>query len=153
VGLMLEPVEIDRFEFIRLDIREKWVLLTSPDSPLSGCEFVTADDLSKIPLIFPGRQNVQNEVINWFGDKFDSLNIICVNNFAASSLDMAKNGLGSLVTLDGAVPFLDNRELCKISLKPELSFTSVFAWRRHQPFSLAAEKFIQFIKETLKGSK
>ncbi|MCD8215510.1 MAG: LysR family transcriptional regulator [Clostridiales bacterium] len=150
VGLMLEPVEIERFEFIRLDIKEKWVLLTAPDSPVAGREYVTAEDLSKIPLIFPGRQNVQNEVVNWFGGRFEGLNIICADNFAASSFDMVKNGLGSLVTLDGGAPYLDEREIYKIPLKPELYFTSVIAWRRRQPFSLAVTKFIEYIKETLR---
>ncbi len=149
VGLMLEPVEMERFEYIRLGIKEKWVLLTAKDSPAAEKEYVTAEDLSRIPLIFPGRQNVQNEVINWFGDRFEGLNIICANNFAASSLAMVKNGLGSLVTLEGGSPYLDEREICKIPLEPELCFTSVIAWRRHQPFSLAAERFIEFIKEYL----
>ncbi|MCC8015418.1 MAG: LysR family transcriptional regulator [Eubacterium sp.] len=147
VGLMLEPVEIEKFEFIRLDIKEKWILLTSRKSPLAQKKFVTAEDLSRVPLIFPGRQNVQNEVINWFGNKFDSLNIICANNFASSSFPLIKKGLGSLITLDGGVPCLDESEICKIPLKPELNFTSVLAWKRHQPFSLAAAKFIDYIKE------
>ncbi|MCD8091170.1 MAG: LysR family transcriptional regulator [Clostridiales bacterium] len=149
VGLMLEPVEMDRFEFIRLDIKEKWVLLTTPGSEPAEREFVTAEDLCEIPLIFPGRQNIQNELINWFGDRYRRLNVICENNFASSSLDMVKNGLGNLVSLDGAVPFLDEREIKKIPLKLELCFTSVIAWRRHQPFSLAVTKFIDYVKERL----
>ncbi len=147
VGLLLEPVEIDTFDFIRLDVKEQEVLLTAPDSPLAQKEYITADDLKNIPLLMPRRQSIQNEIISWFGEGFDKFNVMCTNNFADSSLAMVKNGFGCLITLDGAVPFLDEREICKIPLKPELYFTSVLAWKRHQPFSLAATKFIDFIKE------
>ena len=35
IGLLLEPVDIEKYEFIRLDTREKWVVLMRPDDELA----------------------------------------------------------------------------------------------------------------------
>lgn len=44
------------------------------------------------------------------------------------------------------IPEIDNKKIAYRPLFPELSTTSVIAWKRQQPFSAAAEKFIQHIK-------
>lgn len=35
IGLLLEPVDIEKYEFIRMNIKEKWVVLMRPDDPLA----------------------------------------------------------------------------------------------------------------------
>ena len=51
-------------------------VLMRPDDPLTAKEFVTAKDLSGLPIIMTKRSNVENELRNWFGDYFASLNIL-----------------------------------------------------------------------------
>ena len=53
---------MEKYEFIRLNIREKWVVLMKSDDPLSKKETVSAKDLSVLPLILPRRMNVQSEL-------------------------------------------------------------------------------------------
>ena len=36
LGLLLEPVEMGKYEFIRLNMKERWVVLMPPDDPLAG---------------------------------------------------------------------------------------------------------------------
>lgn len=67
-GLLLEPIEMGKYEFIRLDMKEKWVVLMPPDDPLAEKEAVTAGDLAKLPLILPRRMQVQSELASWFGN-------------------------------------------------------------------------------------
>ncbi|MCD7855484.1 MAG: LysR family transcriptional regulator [Clostridiales bacterium] len=147
IGLLLEPVEIEKFDFLRLDVKEKWVVLMPENLAPVNKKFITGEDLKKLPLIMPSRESVKNELLNRLKIKEDELNIVCKSDLADSTLYMVKNGLGCLVTLDGALPFLDTRQLIKIPLCPKLYLTSVLAWKRHQPFSLAAARFIDYIKE------
>lgn len=35
IGLLLEPVDMDRYDYVRLDVREKWVALMRPDDALA----------------------------------------------------------------------------------------------------------------------
>lgn len=146
IGLLLEPVDMEKYDFIRLDVKEKWVVLMRPDSPLAEKEFVTAKDLSGLPLILPRRMNVQSELASWFGDYYDSLNVIFTSNLSTNSAIMVSNGLAYSLVIEGAVPFWDQSKVTYRPLSPSLTATSVLAWKRGQPFSLAASKFIGHIK-------
>lgn len=75
IGLLLEPIDMEKYDFIRLNIKEKWVVLMRPDDPLSEKDAVTAKDLSALPLILPRRMNIQSELASWFGSKIKELEI------------------------------------------------------------------------------
>ena len=46
IGLLLEPIDMEKYDFIRFNIKENWVVLMPPDDPLSKKDFITAQDLS-----------------------------------------------------------------------------------------------------------
>lgn len=146
IGLLLEPVDIEKYDFIRLNIKEKWVVLMQPEDRLSKQECITAEDLSKFPLILPRRLNVQSELASWFGDYYKDLNVLFTSNLSTNAAIMVKYGLAYALVIEGSIPFLDNAEITYRPLFPELSSTCVLAWKRQQPFSLAATKFIEHFK-------
>lgn len=146
VGLLLEPIDIEKYDFIRLPIKEKWVVLMKPDAPLCKKEFVTPKDLANLPLILPRRMKVQNELASWFGDYYKNLNIKFTSNLSTNGAVMVSEGLAYSVVIEGAVPFWDKNKITYRPLSPDLTATSVLAWKRQQPFSLAATKFIEYSK-------
>lgn len=146
VGLLLEPIDIEKYDFIRLDKKERWVVLMRPDSPLAEKEFVTAKDLSELPLILPRRMRVQSELASWFGDHYEYLNVLFTSNLSTNAAIMVKSGLAYAVSVEGALPFWDKSKITYRPLYPELTATSVLAWKRGQPFSPAVTKFIEHIK-------
>lgn len=146
IGLLLEPIDMERFEFIRLNIGERWVVLMRPDDPLSRKEAVNAKDLSALPLILPRRMNVQSELASWFGSYYEKLNVVFTSNLNTNSAIMVSNGLAYSLVIEGAMSFWDKSKVIYKPLSPALTATSVLAWKRGQPFSLAATKFIEHIK-------
>lgn len=48
--------------------------------------------------------------------------------------------------IEGAIPFWDPSKITHRPLSPALTATSVLAWKRGQPFGLAATKFIEHIR-------
>lgn len=146
LGLLLEPVEMGKYDFIRLDMKEKWVVLMPPDDPLTEKEAVTAGDLAKLPLILPRRMQVQNELASWFGDFYKNLNVLLTSNLATNGAVMVSRGLAYSLVIEGAVPFWDSSKIACRPLYPSLTATSVLAWKREQPFSLASTKFIEYAK-------
>ena len=70
IGVLLEPIDIEKFDFIRLKGKEQWGVLMRPDDPLAEKEVITAKDLENTSLIIPRRKNVQNELTNWLGYSF-----------------------------------------------------------------------------------
>lgn len=146
IGLLLEPINVEKYDFIRLSTRERWVVLMRPDDPLAQKESITSQDLENLPVILPRRLNVQNELASWFGDSFDRLHVLFTSNLSTNGSIMVYNGLAYSVVIEGSVPFWDPSKITYRPLRPELTATSVLAWKKQQPFSLAATKFIAHIK-------
>lgn len=149
IGLLLEPVDIEKYEFIRLDVRERWVVLMRADDDLVKKESVRAKDLSELPVILPRRLNVQSELASWFGDYYADLHVLFTSNLNTNGAVMVRNGLAYSVVIEGSVPFWDQTKITYRPLSPELTATCVLAWKRKQPFSLAATKFIEHAKNFL----
>ncbi len=146
VGLLLEPIDIEKYDFIRLDKKDRWVVLMRPDDPLAEKEYITANDLSRLPLILPHRMQVQSELASWFGDHYENLNVLFTSNLSTNAAIMVHRGLAYSIVIEGAVPFWDQAKITYRPLYPDLTASSVLAWKRDQPFSLAATKFIGHLK-------
>ena len=146
IGVLLEPIDMEKFDFIRLKDKERWVVLMRPDDPLAEKETVSAKDLKGAPLILPSRTNVQNEVVNWLSDSFQESNVLFTCNLPTNGALMVQRGLAYSLVIEGALPFWDKEKIICRPFSPELTTNSVFVWKKQQPFSPAATKFIEYIK-------
>lgn len=149
IGLLLEPINIEKYEFIRLKQKERWVVAMHPDAPLALQESIRPGDLLDKPLILPRRINVQSELANWFGENFEHLQVLFTNNLPSNAAVMVKNRLAYSVTLEGSLAFWDKEKIVYRPLSPELTASCVLAWKRQQPFGVATEKFIEHMKHNL----
>lgn len=146
VGLLLEPVEMERYEFIRMPVRERWVAMMPSGVSLARRKYVTARDLDDIPVIMPSRQKVHDEVASWFGDDYEKLRLIGTSNLSTNAALMVQAGMGYALAVEGSMPFLEQSNIRMIPLYPELTATSVLAWKRGQPISTAVSRFLEYIK-------
>lgn len=146
IGVLLEPIDMEKFDFIRMTGKERWVVLMRPDDPLAEKEVVSAKDLENQPLILPRRTNVQNELSNWLGDSFQSAKVLFTSNLSTNSALMVQRGLAYSIAIEGSVPFWNKEKITYRPLYPELIANSALAWKKQQPFTLAAEKFIEHLK-------
>lgn len=146
IGVLLEPVDMEKYEFIRLGCKEKWVVVMRADDPMAERTSVTAKDLEELPLILPRRMGVQNELASWFGDSYKKLDVRFTSNFVNNASIMVRNGLGYAVVVEKALVFGEQEVLTWRPLSPELTSNSVFTWKRNQPFSPAATKLMEYIK-------
>ena len=146
IGVLLEPIDIEKFAFIRLAERERWVVFMRPDDPLAEKETICAKDLENLPLILPRRMNVQNELSNWFGDSLQNTQVLFTSNLSTNSALMVQRGLAYSIAIEGSAVFWDKEKMICRPLYPELTSGSVLAWKRQQPFSLAVNRFIEHIR-------
>lgn len=146
IGLLLEPADMEYYEYIRMPIKERWVAVMPSGVPLAKREYVTAKELADIPVIMPYRRKVYDEVANWFGDYYAKVKMAGVSNLSTNAALLVQAGMGYALIIEGGLPFLDKEELSIIPLYPELTATSVLAWKREQPFSTAVNRFQEYIK-------
>ncbi|MCD8189402.1 MAG: LysR family transcriptional regulator [Clostridiales bacterium] len=146
IGILMEPIEIEKFDFVRLKRQERWVVLMGPDDPLTQKNAVSAADLQGKPLILPARANVRNELYNWLGDTFSQSQVLFTSNLATNSALLVQAGLGYSIVIEGAIPFWDRAKIASRPLSPAIASDSVFAWKRSQPLTPAVARFVEQIK-------
>ncbi len=146
IGILLEPINIEKFSFIRLQQKESWTVVMRPDDPLAKKKSIRVQDLLGSDLILPRRLNVQNEVLSWFGNDIKKVNILLTSNFSTNAAVMVRGGLGRGIVIEGSASFWDKKQVVTRPIAPAPTDTSVIAWKREQPFSQAATKFIEHIK-------
>ncbi len=78
--------------------------------------------------------------------RYEKLNVIFKSNLPANGCIIVYNRLAYAITVTGSIELWDKEKITYRSRYPELTATSVLAWKRHQPFGRAAEKFIEYLK-------
>lgn len=144
LGLLLEPVDIGKYAFTRMPVKEQWSVLARKDGALWGKETATPADLAGIPLLMTARTLVQNELANWFGAHYDSLTIAATFNLVYNAAILVKNGMGTAICLKLDCEFPDLRF---IPLSPSLTAGSVLAWKKNQTLSPTTAAFIEYAKK------
>lgn len=149
MGLLLEPVEISRYQYVRMPIEERWRVLMRRDSPLAEKEKITPDDLADVPLIIAKRQSVRNELEHWFGQRAQNLRIASVCNLSHNNQSlMVESGLGVAMTME----FSGYEDaLCLRPLEPEITSGCVLVWKKNQILSPAVARFVKHVGEWLEG--
>ena len=143
MGLLTEPVDVGRYAFCRMKERDRWGVLVRLDSPLAGLDSVTPDDLEQVPLIISGRERVQRELANWFGDRWERLQIAASFNLILNAANMVRYGVGTALSFDLNFSFDDLRF---IPLSPTMDTGTVLVWKKDQAFSPAAAAFLQGLR-------
>ncbi len=147
MGLLTEPVDIGKYEFIRMPQKEQWGILTRRDSELVGKEYVTPEDLADVPLLMVKRELVKNELSSWFGDYYERLQIAATYNLIINAAAMVKSGIGAALCFNLGAIYDD--ELCFIPLEPALKTGSVLVWKKNQTMGEAVTHFILSVKNAI----
>lgn len=142
-GILIEPVDITKYERVHLPVKDVWGILMKKDYALAEKEFISPDDIMNLPLIAPKRIGLQDELSSWLHKDFNSLNIVATYNLMHNASLLVNSGLGYALTLDKLVDTGPNSSLCFRPLKPKLEIQLSIAWKKYQVFSTAADKFME----------
>ncbi len=147
MGLLLEPVEISRYNFVRMPLKEKWNILMRRDEPLAQKQSITPDDLVNVPLIVSKRESVRNVLENWYGQERERLRIAATCNLSNNNQSiMVESGIG-MAALMGFSNC--NDKLCQRPLEPELESGCVLVWKKNLTLSAVMSRFLAHVKESL----
>lgn len=144
IGLLTEPVDISKYNFIRLRGRERWGILVRKDSALAQREYVRPEDLLQVPLLMVKRPMVQNELASWFDNYFDQIQIVGTYNLINNAAVMVERGIGCALCFHLGI---DYNNLRFIPLLPAVETGAVIVWKKNQIASQAVYKFIDFLKK------
>lgn len=148
-GVLLEPIDLVKYDHLPLQETDQWGLLMRRDWALAAKEAIRPEDLPSIPLILPQRVGLQRILSAWAGVPTERLHVIATFDLLFNNPSLlVKNRLGCAFAL-GALADAGQQELCFRPLAPALPIQYGLAWKRYPAFSKAAEAFLAQIKEAL----
>lgn len=145
-GLLVEPFDMTKYDYIRLPVKDTWGVLMQADSPLAAKDSICAEDLWDKPLILSRQAVSGGEMAAWLHRDLSRLNIVAYYDLLYNASRFVKAGLGYAITLDKLINTTGDSGLCFRPLSPTLEAGLCIAWKRYQVFSRAAEKFLKEIR-------
>lgn len=145
IGLLTEPVDISKYDFLRMEKKERWGVLVARDTALFENEHISVCDLMGVPLLLPERSSVQHELSSWFGDDFEKIEVAATYNLITNAANMARHHVGVVLCFDLDIQYEDLRF---IPLSPALETGAVLVWKKNQLFTPVVHAFLDFLKNT-----
>ena len=150
-GILIQPADISKYDYINLPSRDRWGVIMRKDSPMAAKESIRKEDLLDVPLICSRQvmtqRRTENEFADWFGDDFDRLHVVTTFNLVYNAAIMVEAGIGYAVTLDKLAHTSEDSLLCFRPLMPPLESGMNVIWKKYQVFSPAAELFLERMNE------
>lgn len=149
-GLLVEPFDNSKYDFIRLPVKDTWGVLMRKDSPLAEKESICAEDLWDKPLIISHQTTISNEMISWLRKDISQLNIVATYDLLYNASRFVKMGFGYVIALDKLINTSGDSNLCFRPLYPASEAGLCIVWKKYQVFSRAAEQFLREIQKEFK---
>lgn len=153
-GLVMQPVDLTKYNTITLPEKDIWGVVMRKDSPLAKQKFVTCEDMENVPLILSKKAfrkpTPDNEFYRWFNKNQSKLNIAATHTLFYNGALMVEEGVGYMFTLNNLVNTSKSSSLCFRPIEPELESSWALVWKKYQVFSPASKLFLEKIHEALK---
>jgi DNA-binding transcriptional LysR family regulator len=147
-GILVEPVNLDRYAYLRLPITDLFGLVMRKDNPLAQLEVIRPADLKGQPVLCAVQQLDGNVFAGWLGEDINNLDIVATFNLITTPVMMVQAGLGSAFTFDRLVNTSADSDVCFRPLEPRIEAGLVLAWQKAQVFTKAARAFLDQMQDT-----
>lgn len=150
-GIMIEPADIRKYDYMPLPAKDTWGLLMRKDSPLAALDVIQPENLYGIPLLTSRQSSVSNGLSGWMKRDLEQLHIVGTYNLIYNASLMVEEGLGCALTLDKLINTTGNSNLTFRPLSPSLKVGLNIVWKKYQFFTKAAAKFLHCLQESLEN--
>ncbi|MDO4285298.1 MAG: LysR family transcriptional regulator [Eubacteriales bacterium] len=145
-AVIVQHVDLSKYNYLRLPSDDSWGLLMRKDSPLAQKNTIQMDDLLDIPLIC-SRQSMEEEMPEWFGENLEKINLVATYDLLFNASVMVREGFGYALGFDKLIYTGKDSDLCFRPLSPALSTSMYVIWRKYQLFSPVAALLLEELKE------
>ena len=150
-GLLVGPVDVNKYDYIRLPLKDRWGVLMRKDNPLAEKESITAEDLWDKPLIISHQTSINSEMFSWLKTDITKLNIVATYDLVYNASQFVKKGFGYVIALDKLINTTGDSSLCFRPLYPILEAGLCIVWKKYQVFSKASNAFLQQLQKELEN--
>ena len=148
IGLMSEPIDVRKYNFVNMPINEQWGVFVPDSFPLSEKERISPKDLAGMSVITATGDFNQSRIGKWLGDYKDQVEITATANLPYNEAVLVQENMGVMLSIKLNCTY---ENLRFIPLSPILEVSTALAWKKEQIFSTATSEFIDFARKYLKG--
>lgn len=148
-GILIEPANMEKYDYIKLPVNDVWGLLMKKDCELAQKKTICPEDLKGIPILTSRQTLVQNVISGWSGQDFQTFNIVATYNLVYNASLMVDEGFGYALCLDKLINTTGNSNLCFRPLEPRLEAHLNIVWKKYQVFSKATKKFLNKLQNEI----
>lgn len=141
-GLVIDPVEKQKYEYVPLPIVDRWGILVNQKHALAKKEHVSPADLKNQPLLISSQTLVNNQLSEWLGGNLNNFSIVGSYNLLYNASLLVKAGKSVAFCIEGIIQTKDS-DLVFVPLEPSLTSTINIIWKKKQVFSNAAALFLE----------
>lgn len=145
IGFLLEPVNVDKYDFIRLPVKERLGALMRSDDPLSEKDSIDPEDLLGFPVVIPMRKELKQNTRNILGTVYDRFDVLASFNVVNNATLLAENKTARIILVEGATQYQHNPNLCFRPFKDEKELGCIVIWKKYQPLDRAVSRFLEEI--------
>ncbi len=148
-GLFIGNVDIEKYEYVKLPISERWGIIMKNDSPLAKFDHISPEMLKDLPLILSHQAARGSEMSMWLRNSNSNPDIMLTYNLAYNASLFVKNGFGYMLALDNIVDTTPESGLTFRPLLPSLHAEMYLVWKKNQVFGKAAKAFLDELNKSI----
>lgn len=143
--VLAEDPDPRKYDFVPFPEADVWGLVFPADDALAAKDQISLSDLIGLPL-FCSEQAWIHEFKAWAGNKYNELHLEGSFRLSYNGSIFAKAGLGYLLTFDKLIDVSSDSGLVFRPLTPRLETKLYLVWKKYQPLTPIAERFLERVK-------
>ncbi len=149
-GILIESTDLNKYDCLRLPVKDVWGVLMRKDSPLAKKQFITPQDLYGERLILSKHSMAIRNIARWMNTDPEKLNVVATYNLIYNASLMVEEGIGYAIGLDKLINTGADSPFAFRPLSPVTESPLDIVWKKYQIFSPAAQIFLRMLQERLK---
>lgn len=141
-AVVVQNIDLSRYEYLDLPVADTWGLLMRKDSPLVAQESIAIEELADLPLI-ASRQGPTSEMPPWLRKNYDRLTIVATYDLIFNASVLVKEGIGYALSFDKLVHTGEESILAFRPIVPPMVSPMRLIWRKNQQHSQSAKLFLE----------
>lgn len=147
-GLLVAPVDMQRYDYMKLPQNDVFGLIMRKDNPLAQHDSIQPEDIKDCPVWVAHQQLEGNVLSSWLKRDVNTLNIVSTFNLITTPAMMVEEGFGIAFTFDHLVNVSASSDLCFRPLEPRIETEQYLVWKKYQMFTKPAELFLQKLQNS-----
>ena len=150
-GVLVEPVNLQKYDYLKLPITDQFGVVMRKDSPLAQLDVITPSDIRNQTILCSKQQLDGNVLSSWLNENIENMDIAATFNLITTPAMLVESGLGYAFAFDKLINITGSNDLCFRPLEPKIETGLYLVWKKYQLFSTAPKIFLEQLRETFKA--